>query len=203
MKRLIYIQILFLLSCTSKQYAELDNMGIESETEAVVVEDSQLDIVVAQEENPDVVRGDSLLRFDVLSKKKDKFSIIRVSEGDTLMLIAFRLYGDLDRWTDIMKWNNLTRTDQFKLVPGQELIVRVEQRAPGIYSSTGSPYLIAKNDTLQKISSNVYDGTTRYWQDIWQNNKTLIADPNIIFAGFTIYYRDLVDIQNSRQMASE
>ncbi|MCB1073754.1 MAG: hypothetical protein KDK96_11745 [Chlamydiia bacterium] len=44
-----------------------------------------------------------------------------------------------------------------------------------------------KEDTLGTISDEVYH-TPKRWNEIYQNNRPLIKDPNLIFAGFTLYY---------------
>ena len=46
--------------------------------------------------------------------------------------------------------------------------------------------VIKRGDTLGTISSDTY-GTMKFWRNIWDNNRPLIKDPNVIFAGFTIY----------------
>jgi nucleoid-associated protein YgaU len=40
-------------------------------------------------------------------------------------------------------------------------------------------------------------GTTRKWKKIYKNNEPLVRDPNLIFAGFTLYYLP------QRKLASE
>ncbi|MCB9770924.1 MAG: LysM peptidoglycan-binding domain-containing protein, partial [Candidatus Omnitrophica bacterium] len=50
---------------------------------------------------------------------------------------------------------------------------------------TPSEYVIQKNDTLQKISKNVY-GTYKKWYQIYEANKDIISDPNRIKPGLTI-----------------
>ena len=60
----------------------------------------------------------------------------------------------------------------------------------------GTPYMVKTGDTLQIISMDKY-GTTRKWKSIYENNRPLIRNPNLIFAGFTIYY------QPTRDLASE
>ena len=48
-------------------------------------------------------------------------------------------------------------------------------------------------ETLGTISNKHY-GVTKRWKDLYENNRPMIKDPNLIFAGFTLYYvpdRDL------------
>ena len=55
-----------------------------------------------------------------------------------------------------------------------------------VWSAKGDPYLIKLGDTLGLISKSKY-GTVKKWRSIWDNNKPMIRDPNLIFAGFTLY----------------
>jgi len=61
------------------------------------------------------------------------------------------------------------------------------------WNPAGDPYLIARGDTLGKISTKLYN-TPKHWQDIWENNKPMIKSPSLIFAGFTLYYLPLRDL---------
>jgi len=54
----------------------------------------------------------------------------------------------------------------------------------------GNPYLIKSGDSLSLISKKVY-GDWREWPAIHKNNPKQIRDPNLIFAGFTLYYLPL------------
>lgn len=120
-------------------------------------------------------------------------SVHTVGKNETLMMIAFNIYGDYGKWKEIASYNNLS---SYKLTEGQQL----KYLAPGTsfeWSPQGNPYLIKKQDTLGKISDATY-GTSKKWKDIWQNNIPLIKDPNKIFAGFTIYTPSL----ESQEVAS-
>jgi len=60
---------------------------------------------------------------------------------------------------------------------------------------------------LGVISTKVYDGEKKYWKKLWENNKPMIRDPNLIFAGFTIFYQPLEQLtgqpQTTRELSSE
>jgi nucleoid-associated protein YgaU len=108
-----------------------------------------------------------------------------VSRSETLMIIAFKIYGDYDRWRDLARWNAGKLGTNHSLSVGMKL----KFEAPAqkfVWSPDGNPYLIKVGDTLGTISNDTY-GTNAYWKNIWQNNKPLIKNPNRIFAGFTIY----------------
>ncbi len=107
-----------------------------------------------------------------------------VKKGETLMQIAFTIYGDVSKWKDIKSLNN-GNINQLK--SGTIL----KYRAPAqnfVWNPTGTPHLIKTGETLGTISNSVY-ATPKKWKSIWENNKPLIKNPNIIYAGFTLYYK--------------
>lgn len=118
-----------------------------------------------------------------------------VQKNETLMMIAFKLYGDYGRWKeianhnrDLLKSSNSVRNGMVLnyMAPAEEFV----------WNPQGNPYLIKTGDTLGTISKDVY-ATMSKWKLIWDNNRPLIKDPNKIYAGFTIFYLD-----NGREVAS-
>lgn len=108
-----------------------------------------------------------------------------VQPGDTLMIIAFKIYGDYDRWRSLASWNSGRLGPNYSVSVGQKL--KYDEPAQKFeWNPSGNPYLIRSGDTLGTISRDTY-GTMSYWRNIWKNNTPLIKDPNRIFAGFTIY----------------
>ncbi len=113
-----------------------------------------------------------------------------VKRGETLMMIAFKIYGDYTKWVDIKNLN--PNVNHHSLSTGDALKYQVPSQK-FTWQPSGDPYLIKKHDTLGKISNEKY-GTYAKWRSLWENNKPLIKNPNLIFAGFTLYYipqRDL------------
>lgn len=108
-----------------------------------------------------------------------------VSENETLMIIAFKIYGDYDRWRDIARLNRSALGGGHRVTNGMSLKYNSPVQ-PFVWNPEGNPYLIKIGDTLGTISSTTY-GTKKFWKNIWQNNRPLIKDPNKIFAGFTLY----------------
>lgn len=107
-----------------------------------------------------------------------------IEKNDTFMLIAFKIYGDYAKWKEIADLNPEMKGD--KLKEGQV----IKFNAPAekfVWSPQGNPYLIKKGDTLGLISKDVY-GIDKRWKEIFDNNRPMIKDPNLIFAGFTLYY---------------
>lgn len=116
-----------------------------------------------------------------------------VQAGDTLMLVAFKVWGDYERWKELSQLNggiemgNLPVGKTLKYVPNGFT-----------WNPQGLPHLIKRGDTLGTISTEKY-GTDQKWKDIWDNNRPMIKDPNLIFAGFTLYYIPVEE----RDLASE
>lgn len=111
-----------------------------------------------------------------------------VQEGDTLMYIAFKLFGDY------RKWHQLKSQNAEAVNSGMPTGTVLSYHSDGfVWNHNGLPYLIKRGDTLGTISNDKY-GTSQKWRNIWDNNKDMIQNPNLIFAGFTLYYvaeRDL------------
>ena len=115
-----------------------------------------------------------------------------VENGETLMWIAFKIYGDYSKWRSIANLNPGKLGPGGSVNPGTIL----KYYAPSSefrWKPKGMPYLIRLGDTLGKISGNVY-GTRAKWKHIWHNNRPMIKDPNLIFAGFTLYYLSKADL---------
>lgn len=119
-----------------------------------------------------------------------EFAHYTTQQGETLMLVAFNLYGDYRKWKELKDWN--AGTDLSNLSPGTV----IRYKAPSekfVWKPAGMPHIVRRGETLGSISDDKY-GTVKRWTDIYKNNQPLIRDPNLIFAGFTIYYvpdRDL------------
>lgn len=120
----------------------------------------------------------------------------QVQKNETLMMIAFKLYGDYGKWKELANYNRDTLKGSTVVRSGMSL----KYMAPAeefVWNPQGLPYLIRTGDTLGGISSTVYQ-TPKKWKMIWENNRPLIKDPNKIFAGFTLYY-----LEDGRDVASE
>ena len=107
-----------------------------------------------------------------------------VEKGDTLLLISFKVYGDYRKWRQILAENPGVSAD--KLTAGK-LLKYTQPKNQFEWIKRGNAHLILKGDTLGTIS-NQYYGTIKRWKDIYKNNQPMILDPNLIFAGFTLYY---------------
>ena len=119
-----------------------------------------------------------------------------VQKNETLMMVAFKLYGDYGKWKELANYNRSSLKGSTGLSKGMTL----KYMAPAeefVWNPQGLPYLIRTGDTLGGISTNVYQ-TPKKWKMIWNNNRPLIKDPNRIFAGFTLYY-----LESGREVAAE
>lgn len=119
-----------------------------------------------------------------------------VQKNETLMMIAFKLYGDYGKWKELASQNR----EALKGSTTTRVGMTLNYMAPAeefVWNPQGNPYLIKTGDTLGLISKEVY-ATVKKWKLIWENNRPLIKDPNKIYAGFTIY-----TLENGREVANE
>jgi len=179
---------------------------IENPNEAPAAEPSSEDPVVADapSEEPVITDDDAapeVLTNDagpVVSENYEGGSekIYKVQKNETLMMVAFKLYGDYGKWKELANYNRSALNGSNVLRNGMSL----KYMAPAeefVWNPQGLPYLIRTGDTLGGISTTVYQ-TPKKWKMIWDNNRPLIKDPNKIFAGFTLYY-----LENGRDVANE
>lgn len=132
----------------------------------------------------------------VISNDAGSIKQYAVQKNETLMMIAFKIYGDYARWKDLASQNREKLKGGTTISTGMTL----DYAAPAeefVWNPQGNPYLIRTGDTLGGISTTVYN-TSKKWKLLWENNKPLIKDPNKIFAGFTIYYPE-----SGREVANE
>lgn len=206
------ILLLTLQSCSFDSYNLVEQLGMEEDKseEVVASEDEMvfdLGEVVTEKEHS-ILRSDSIYedipKSNIIEKEihmeeakrgpasveNEEFDYYVVKQHDTAMKIAFYLYKDIRKWKDIKRLNGTTN-----LFTGQKIKV---PRTPEILNYTrpeGDPYLIKKDDTLGRISEKVYNGRSRYWINIWDNNKEVIDDYDLIFPGFTLYYKDYESVR--------
>ncbi|MBC7384921.1 MAG: LysM peptidoglycan-binding domain-containing protein [Cryobacterium sp.] len=123
-----------------------------------------------------------------------------VLSGDTLMKIAFKVYGDVYQWRKVLDENSDRISNPAHLVKGTQL--KVDNAANENYYNGYERYLIKSGDTLGLISDDVY-GTKKKWKDLWKMNDGLVKDPNRIYAGFFLRYSmSDADRQESERLKS-
>jgi nucleoid-associated protein YgaU len=116
-----------------------------------------------------------------------KVMTYKVQKGETLMQIAFKIYGDISKWKDLKKMNGTKLSKNSALRSQMELKYNAPEKN-FVWNPEGTPYMIKTGETLGTISNSVYQ-TPKKWKKIWENNKPLIKNPNVIYAGFTLYYK--------------
>lgn len=124
-----------------------------------------------------------------------------VKAGDTLMKVAFHLYGDVDRWKDLQDWNSSALKGGTALRKGMRLKYEAPAE-PFELSQLEHSYEIKKGDTLAGIADEIYGRKMKY-KKLQQYNARLIKNPNRIFAGFTIFYditpKEMAEAEARRQ----
>lgn len=119
-----------------------------------------------------------------------------VVKGDDLWHIAEKFYRSGYNYVDIMKENKILGSGV--IVPDQELripkveakmitvaetqTVVVSEQVKPVTSITPGEYVIEKGDSYWNIAVRAY-GDGYQWSKIYDANRTIFNDPNIIFVG--------------------
>lgn len=154
----------------------------KSEIQEVKVEESLPQFPEIKEELPATITDNPNLNVDA-----GKVMSYKVQKGETLMQIAFKIYGDLSKWKDIKNMNGAKLGGNSALRSGMDLKYTAPEKN-FVWNPQGNPHMIKNGETLGTISNSVYQ-TPKKWKSIWENNKPLIKNPNLIYAGFTLYYK--------------
>lgn len=109
--------------------------------------------------------------------------VYEVRAGDNLWGIALEEYGDGFMWTKIAEENNI-KTPGTILVGQKIKLPKLEIEKEEVVSDSGE-YTVLKGDSLWKISVEVY-GDGYAWPKVWESNKDLIANPNLIEIGMVL-----------------
>lgn len=160
--------------------AEDADFIVDSEDEDLLAEDDA-DKVVEEVASSEVPSEEPMV-MEESSNIEISGGSYTVQKGDTLMWISFKLYGDYRKWQHLSSLNG--NVEEKNLAIGMEL---KHDSAGFDYNPQGLPHLIKTGETLGSISGEKY-GTDKRWKEIWDNNKQMIHDPNLIFAGFTLHY---------------
>jgi len=201
---LIVLSLLTLVSCSGGSNNEsTDNISdVEDSTESLEVNDLDVDNAESESDLSNIQSEESVkvdtMPADVAppdSKVSDNNINISdmadyvIQPGDTLMLIAFKLYGDYTKWKDLEQLNPVNRSG---LIVGNTIKYAVPAQAFS-WQPSGNPHMIVRGETLGIISAKYYN-TQSKWKNIWENNRPMIKNPDLIFAGFTLYYPDLANL---------
>lgn len=103
-----------------------------------------------------------------------------VIKGDSLWKIAQKRYNNGYKWVEIAKQNNLDENGANNLEVGQKL------NLPDLQSpDLPTEHVVVSGESLSKLALNYY-GDMFAWEKIWNANKTLITDPNLIDIGMKL-----------------
>lgn len=206
---LFLVLVMALISCSSKSNQKEENKVESMMDDSVALEDEFEDEKAFEEDSftQDTIeerKEDIVAENDFENRKvetqqdfaassevessvspTDQVAQYTIQKGDTLMLISFKIYGDYGRWRELAQSNPQLASFQ-SLNSGEVLNYQVPNEQFN-WRPEGDSYLIKRNDTLGTISQDLFN-TTSKWKNLYEHNKPLIKNPNMIFAGFTIYY---------------
>ncbi len=153
--------------------------------EPMIAEAGQMPVEEKSEMNEEIMEPKEEIKIETVGSLKT----YTVDKNDTMMLIAFKIYGDYSKWREILNANSDKLMGKpSNLKAGMELSYYHDGEEFN-WNPGGNPYLIKWGDTLGLISDKVY-GTKTKWKALWEHNKPMIKDPNKIYAGFTLYYQE-------------
>ncbi len=197
---LLLAGLLSVVSCskgTSESEEKTADSAVFTEDEADFIVDAEDEDLIIEEEPllAETSESEPILLEEPIASSESPIELgseegsYTVKKGETLMMVAFNIYGDYRKWKELSQLNGL----QGDRVAAGANIRYQKPVTPFVWSPEGLPHLIKTGETLATISNEKY-GTVQKWRSIYENNKPLIKDPNLIFAGFTLYYipqRDL------------
>lgn len=183
----------FLVSCSSKKVEEktpsvelTEEVEYQGEDDLFAEETTTDEDLFASESTETTETVSSSYETTTSPSAQSNLGYYTVQKYDTLMLIAFKLYGDYNRWRELRDMNQGTVNNSEMIYEGTKLAYNTSGSGFS-WTPAGNPYLIKFGDTLGTISSDVY-GVMSRWKEIWNNNRPLISNPNRIYAGFTLFY---------------
>lgn len=121
--------------------------------------------------------------------EKPKVRMYEVKPGDSFMKIARAMYGDDKKYTFLMEAN--PNIDPQNLQVGQKLRIppldsaaspAVEEEVTEAPPEGAKSYVVQSGDTLVDISIAMY-GTGSKWQKIYEANRNVIANPDVLCVG--------------------
>ncbi|WP_127716120.1 LysM peptidoglycan-binding domain-containing protein [Halobacteriovorax sp. HLS] len=185
-------------SVASSSASQDVSLVINSDDEIVVLDTDLQNEIASVQGNEVIVEEDNIFHnaddFKEINRSiasatnsiyQIEYETYEVVKGDTLMLISFKVYGDVSKWRTI----SILNEDQL-VNDNIEVGMKLRYEKPDdefVWKPMGTPYMVKEDDSLSIISATVYN-STKHWQYIWDNNRPLVKNPNLIFAGFTLYY---------------
>ncbi|MCO4794031.1 MAG: LysM peptidoglycan-binding domain-containing protein [Bacteriovoracaceae bacterium] len=180
---LLILSLITVTSCSNnKKKGGEDAEGESIEQDADFIVDSEDEDLMMEEGDEDDDEEISVADDEPISIDSGSNGQYTVKKGDTLMWIAFKIYGDYSKWQNISNANGGIST----IRTGQVLSYN-EPAEKFVWQPNGLPHTVVGGETLGTISNDKY-GTSARWKSIFDNNQPMIQDANLIFAGFTLYY---------------
>lgn len=174
--------VMLVVNVFSRFKGKVDVPGISDEKQLVLIGDQKIKEAAAKKQT------------DKVTEKTDGGNYT-VKRGDNLWKIAQNTYGDGNKWTQIAQANKLKNPRLVfsgqKLVLPKQTVAETKPKTAPVKTAmkqnkttvhSGETYVVKKGDSLWKISVIVYaDGYQ--WTKIWNNNRKLVTNPGLIYAG--------------------
>ena len=133
--------------------------------------------------------NDIILSEDAMNQKENG-AMYTVVVGDNLWKIAEKKYNDGYAWTKIAEENDLKNPSivyvgQKLKMPEIEKTVVITQKDSTLEVKQDTEYKVVRGDNLWKIAVSVY-GDGYKWVNLYNENKSVIKNPNLLEIGMTI-----------------
>lgn len=140
-------------------------------------------------------KPDKSSSFDELKGLLAKRKEYVVMPGDSLGLIAWKIYGRSDYWLKLFEFNQLRNKNL--LFPGQVIYYYVTERSQKFSDAfkevKRKAYTIKRGDYLERVAQNLY-GDPTYWKVLWRLNKERLINPNNLRVGERLFYIEREDL---------
>jgi nucleoid-associated protein YgaU len=140
-----------------------------------------------------IKQGEEKNQKDIKPVAGDEYVI---KEKDTLETIAQARYGSKSFSTLIIEANPGLKPASLRIGKRIVLPAKVEPAVAVVEApkppaaETAKSYVVAQGDSLMTVSQKVF-GTARHYKKIYEANKDVIQDPNILVVGRTLKIPDL------------
>lgn len=167
---------------------EDDQVEFESAYDASVADEDSEVVDVTPESMP--AQEEAYEAPVATSTPSDKSYIVQ--PGDTLSIIATKLYGNGSLWRKVADENNLASNST--IYPGDSLNfdgsnTQANSYVDNFYSNMKT-VTVEQGDTLSSISQRLF-GNGNAWKFLYQINNEKISNPDMIYVGQVLKYADL------------
>ena len=118
-----------------------------------------------------------------------------VKAGDNLKLLAEKFFGDENRWEKLYELNETILPNPNVIHVGQEITIYTRVDTNIVEQTESIPMVfhrVVSGETLKKISKKYYDDESK-WEEIYELNKDIILNPNIIHIGQELKINTILD----------